>query len=149
MTISDRVLVAGFLMIWLKRCILPVEKIGVDVVLPAVLLCFNHSIALLPALMAGIHRGLMDLVNSFTGLPKKGSQTKTRKSQRASQGPSGVAGEEVETATTSRRAIPRVEMAYTHLMAWFVMHCPRLMDAPRNSSPHASFLQAVHGLTVI
>src|SRR3954471_9434714 len=95
--------------------------------------------------MVGIHRGLRDLVNSFTGLPKKDSQTKTRKSQRASQGPSGVAGEEVETATTSRRAIPRVEMAYTHLMAWFVMHCPRLMDAPRNLFPDASFLQRLEG----
>src|SRR3954467_7689926 len=121
LTISDRALMAGFLMIWLKRCILPAEKIGADVVLPAVLLCFNHSIAILPALMAGIHRGLRDLVNSFTGLHKKAPQPKTRKSQRSSQGSTRIAGEEVETGTTLRKAIPRVEMVYTHLMAWFVM----------------------------
>src|SRR5438270_613079 len=36
-------------------------------------------------------------------------------------------------------------MAYTHLMAWFVMHCPRLMGAPHNPHPHASFLQRLEG----
>src|SRR4051812_7273735 len=96
----------GFLMIWLKRCILPAEKIGADVLLPAVLLCFNHGIALLPALMAGIYRGLWDLMSSFTGMHKKGFQFKTTKPQRASQGLSGVAGEEAEGATTSKKIIP-------------------------------------------
>src|SRR4051812_24353583 len=129
--LSDRALMAGFLMIWLKCCILPAEKIGADVVLPAVLLCFNHSIALLPALMAGIHRGLRDLVNCFMGWHKKAPQAKPRKSQLSSQGSLGIAGEEVETGATLRKAIPRVEMAYTLLMAWFLMHCPCLMDIPR------------------
>src|SRR4051812_212379 len=96
----------GFLMIWLKRCILPAEKIGADVLLLAVLLCFNHGIALLPALMAGIHRGLRDLVNSFTGMHRKVSQLKTKKPRCASQGSSGVAREEVEAATTSKKVIP-------------------------------------------
>src|SRR4051812_9191613 len=135
----------GFLMIWLKRCILPAEKIGADMILPAVLLCFNHGIALLPVLMAGIHRGLRDLVSSFTGMHKKVSQSKTKKPQRTSQGLSGVAGEEDEVATTTKKIIPRVEMAYMHLMAWFVMHCPRLMGAPHNPHPHASFLQRLEG----
>ena len=96
---------AGFLMIWLKRCILPAEKIGADVVLPAVLLCFNHRITLLPALMASIHYGLRDLVSSFTAVPKKAPNPKVKKLQRASQGSSEVAGEEAEVATTSKRAI--------------------------------------------
>src|SRR3954471_19574165 len=87
--ISDCALMVSFLMIWLKRCILPAEKIGTDVILPAVLLCFNHGIALLLALMTGIHRGLRDLVSSFTGMHKKVSQSKTKKPQRASQGLSG------------------------------------------------------------
>src|SRR4051812_16338263 len=143
--LSDRALMAGFLMIWLKRCILPAEKISADVVLPAVLLCFNHSIALLPALMAGIHRGLRDLVNSFMGLHKKTPQPRTRKSQRSSQGSPGIAREEVETGTSLRKAILRVEMAYTHLMAWFVMHCPCLMDIPHNPSLCVPFLQRLEG----
>src|SRR5436853_7562390 len=64
-TISRRALMAGFLMLWLKRCILPAEKISADVILPAVLLFFNHGIALLPALMANIHCGLRGVINSF------------------------------------------------------------------------------------
>src|SRR4051812_3367080 len=80
--ISDRALMASFLMIWLKRCILPVENIGADVILPAVVLCFNHGIALLPALMARIHRGLRDLVSSFTSMHKKVSQPRGKKPQR-------------------------------------------------------------------
>src|SRR3954463_5602741 len=83
--ISDLALMAGFLMIWLKRCILPAEKISADVILPAVLLCFNHGIALLPALMASIHRGLRDLVSSFTAVSKKASNPKAKELQRASQ----------------------------------------------------------------
>jgi len=77
--ISDRALMAGFLIIWLKRCILSSEKISTDMILPTVLLCFNHGIALLLALMAGINRGLRDLVSSFTAMHKKVSQSKTKK----------------------------------------------------------------------
>src|SRR4051812_41650556 len=48
--ISERALMVGFLMIWLKRCILPAENINADVVLPTVILCFDHNTALLPVL---------------------------------------------------------------------------------------------------
>ena len=84
--------------------------------------------------MAGIHRGLRDLVSSFTAMHKKASHPKAKKPQRASQEPSGVAVEEVEAATT-------------HLMAWFMMHCLCLMDAPHNPHPHASFLQRLEGFS--
>ena len=53
--ISDRALQTGFLMLWLKRCIvltLPHEIIIADVVYPMVLLAHDRSLALLPA-MAG------------------------------------------------------------------------------------------------
>ena len=55
--ISDRALLAGFLMLWLKRCVLPTlpyEVIVADVVYPAILLAYGKSIALLPAMVARI-----------------------------------------------------------------------------------------------
>ena len=53
--ISCRALLAGFLMLWLKRCVMPTlphEVIVADVVYPAVLLAYGKSIALLPAMVA-------------------------------------------------------------------------------------------------
>jgi len=55
--ISDQALLVGFLMLWLKRCVVPTlphEVIVADVVYPAVLLAYRKSIALLPAMVAGI-----------------------------------------------------------------------------------------------
>ena len=46
--ISDRALLAGFLMLWLKRCVVPTlphEVIVADVVYLAVLLAYGKSIA--------------------------------------------------------------------------------------------------------
>src|SRR5436853_1059345 len=132
-TISRRALMAGFLMLWLKRCILPAEKISANVILPAVLLCFNHSVALLPALIANIHCGLRSVINSFMAAPKGITNSKTKKAKQAPRGLSVVAekvGGATEGAASSKQTIPRVEMAYTHLMAWFVMHFPRLMTSP-------------------
>ena len=66
--ISDRVLLAGFLMLWLKRCVVPTlphEVIIADVVYPVILLAYGKSIALLPAMMAGIQSGLRALVKSL------------------------------------------------------------------------------------
>ena len=51
-SISDRALLAGFLMLWLKHCevpTLPHEVIVADVVYPTVLLAYGKSIALLLA----------------------------------------------------------------------------------------------------
>jgi len=63
--ISDRALLAGFLMLWLKRCVVPTlshEVIIAEVVYPTVLLAYGKSIALLPAMVAGIQSGLQALV---------------------------------------------------------------------------------------
>ena len=52
--ISGRALLAGFLMLWLKRCVVPTllhEVIIADVVYLAVLLAYGRSIALLPAVV--------------------------------------------------------------------------------------------------
>jgi len=59
-SISDRTLLAGFLMLWLKRCVvsmLPHEVIVADVVYPTVLLAYEKSIALLPAMIVGTQSG--------------------------------------------------------------------------------------------
>jgi len=66
--ISDRALLAGFLMLWLKRCVVPTlphKVIVTDVVYPAVLLAYEKSIALLPVMVAGIQSGLRALVKSL------------------------------------------------------------------------------------
>ena len=51
--ISDRALLVGFLMLWLKCCVVPTlshEVIIADVMYPAALLAYEKSIALLPAM---------------------------------------------------------------------------------------------------
>ena len=66
--ISDRALFAGFLRLWLKRCVMPMlpyEVIVADVVYPTVLLAHGKSIALLPAIVARIKSGLRVLAKSF------------------------------------------------------------------------------------
>jgi len=58
--ISDRALLACFLILWLKRCVVPTlshEVIVANVVYPAVLLAHGKSIALLPVMVAGIQSG--------------------------------------------------------------------------------------------
>ena len=55
--ISDRALLVGFLMLWLKQCVMSTlrhEVIVADVVNLAVLLAHGKSIYLLPAMVAGI-----------------------------------------------------------------------------------------------
>ena len=55
-------------MLWLKRCVVPTlphEVIVADVVYPTVLLAYGKSIALLPAMVAGIQSGLRALVKSL------------------------------------------------------------------------------------
>ena len=36
---------------------------------------------------------------------------------------------------------PRVELSYTYLVAWYVMHCPSLMTTVHTSEGFVSFLQ--------
>ena len=55
---SDRALLAGFLMLWLKLCVMSMllhEVIIADVVFPVVLLAHGKFIALLLAMVVGIH----------------------------------------------------------------------------------------------
>ena len=64
---SDWALLAGFLMLWLKRCVvltLPHEVIIIDVVYPTVLLAHRKSIALLPTMLARIQSRLRALTKA-------------------------------------------------------------------------------------
>jgi len=65
--ISNRTLLAGSLMLWLKRCVVPMlphEVIVADVVYLVVLLAYGKSIALLPAMVVGIQSGLQALLKA-------------------------------------------------------------------------------------
>ena len=103
-------------MLWLKRCVVPTlphEVIVADVVYSTVLLAHGKSIALLPALVARIQSGLHALTKSFCQV----------------EAIVDAEGNPV-TDSNSRPLVktfnPRVELLYTYLMAWYVMHCPTL-----------------------
>jgi len=103
----DWPLLAGFLMLWLKRCVvsmLPHEVIVADVVYPAILLAHRKSIALLPTMVAGIQSGLRALTKSFcqveTIVDAKGNPVKDSNGHPVVKTPS-----------------PSVELPYTYLMA--------------------------------
>ena len=59
--ISNRALLAGFLMLWLKKCVvptLPYKVIIVDVACAAILLAYNWFLGLLPTMAGYPQRGL-------------------------------------------------------------------------------------------
>ena len=65
---SQKALLAGFLLIWLKRCVVPSPSSDVvlpTVLLPAVCLTHGHSLGVLPAMACCIQRGLHALTEAF------------------------------------------------------------------------------------
>jgi len=67
-SISDRALLAVFLMLWLKRCVMPTlshEIRAANVVYPAVLLDHDRPLGLLPVMMRCLQSGLRMLTLSF------------------------------------------------------------------------------------
>lgn len=106
----DLALLAGFLMLWLKRCVIPTtpkENLLVGVVYPAVLLAHGHPLSFLSEIVYGIQNGLRVLTEKFCKAKevynKDGSiRTKTSNSQ--------------------------IELPYTYLMTWFMLHCSTLMS---------------------
>lgn len=112
-SVSDKSLIARFLMLWLKRYIipsLPKDAIPINVVYPTVLLVYGRPFVLFPAIVSNLQSGLRALSNSFLLKDKlKGKATK---------------------GTTKVKMLnPRVEMPYSYLMAWLMMHYPSLMTA--------------------
>jgi len=122
-------LLAGFLMLWLKRCVVPTlphEVIIADVVYPAVLLAHRKSIAPFPAMVARIQSGLRALAKSFYRVEAV------------------VDAEENPVTDSNDRPLvktpnPRVELPYTYLMVWYVMHCPSLVTAVYSSEGFIPF----------
>nr|ABD63197.1 hypothetical protein 20.t00049 [Asparagus officinalis] len=59
--ISNAALLAGFLMLWLKRCVVPtrpVDALAIEVVYPAVLLAHGRPVSLLSAMVGCLQYGL-------------------------------------------------------------------------------------------
>jgi len=81
------------------------------VLFPAVQLVFNKPLGLLPAMVCSINHGLRTLTAAFC---KKGTAK-----------PRTEGGAELQMPRDG--PLPRVELPYTYLMAWFVMHCPALI----------------------
>lgn len=99
--ISNKAFVTSFLMIWLKRCILPSppnEVIQMEAIWPAVCLAFGKPLALVPTMVANIQRRPRRLTSEFCAYVQDG-----------------------------RTPNLWVEVAYTYLVTWFVLHCYTLM----------------------
>jgi hypothetical protein len=114
--ISDRALLAGFLMLWLKKCVVPTlphEAISMDVVYPAVMLACGRPIGLLPAMVSCLQSGLRVLTTAFC---------RTEEADLV----------DCDGMPLKKTPVPRVELPYTYLMAWFMLHCPALMTSPHS-----------------
>ena len=101
-------------MLWLKRYVVPTlshEVIVADVVNLAVLLTYGKSIALLPAMVAGIQSGLQALVKSLC-------QVEAIVDSQSRPVVDSEGRPKVKTPN------PRIKLPYTYLMTWYVMHCP-------------------------
>ena len=118
-------------MLWLKRCVVPIlfhEVIVADVVYPAVLLAFGRDISLLPMMMRCIQSGLRVLTKTFCKVE-------------ALVDANGNALTDQHGNPEVKMPNPRIELLYTYLMAWYVMHCPYLMITTYTSKDFVSFLQ--------
>jgi len=111
---SNRALLAGFLMLWLKRWVvlkLSHEVTVADVIYPAVLLAFGQNITLLLAIVGCIQSWLQALTKTFCKvealIDDEGNVLIDQNGD-----------PEVKVHN------PRVKLPYTYLVAWYVMHCP-------------------------
>ena len=107
---------------------LPHEVIVADVVYPTVLLAHGKSIALLSAMGAGIQSGLHVLTKSLCQVE-------------------AIMDAEGNPVTDSnghplvKTPSPRVELPYTYMMAWYVMHCLSLITSVSASEGFDPFVQ--------
>ena len=109
--ISRKALLAGFLSVWLKRCVVPSpphDAILPTILLPAIRLVHSRSLGLLLAMVCCIQQGLRILTVAICRPPV----TKRGK----------------ETVLPRDGSNPRVGMPYTYLMAWFALHCPTIIQ---------------------
>ncbi|XP_020262898.1 uncharacterized protein LOC109838879 [Asparagus officinalis] len=116
-SIEPRSLLAGYLALWLKKCVVPYQSsdaLPLEVLFPAVQLAYGKELSLLPAMVASILCGLRSVVRSFTQV-----------------------GPEPSTGLIC----PKVELPYAYLMAWLVLHRPDLMSAPSAVDVPVPYLQ--------
>jgi len=107
--LSRMAVLAGFLSLWLKKCVVPSpprDDISIMAVFPAVDLALGRDLGLLPAMVCNIQRGLRALKDAFC------SESRRKKAT---------------SVLPSEGRNPRVELPYTYLMSWFAMHCPTLI----------------------
>jgi len=127
--ISDRALLAGFLMLWLKRCVVPTlphDVIVTNVVYPAVLLALGRFLGILLAMVGYLQSGLRVLCQSFCNVVVKEDKGNV------------VINPDGEPKVKAPN--PHVELHYTYFMAWYVMHCPSLMSAIQSSEDSIPFV---------
>ena len=123
--ISDMALLAGFLMLWLKRCVVPtrpIDAVMIEVAYPAVLLAHGRPINLLSAMTCCLQHGLRELCLEFIQVKE-------------------IDSEGTKSLVTPN---PRVPLPYTYLMAWYASHCVHLMSAP--SATDGGFIPFVQRL---
>ncbi|ONK67075.1 uncharacterized protein A4U43_C06F15400 [Asparagus officinalis] len=116
--IRPMTLLAGYLALWLKKCVVPYQSSDVlspEVLFPAVLLAHRKNLCLLLAMTAGIYRGLRQVVSGFMQ----------------------------ENTPPTQIPLTKVELPYTYLMAWLVLHQSDMMWAPTSVDPSLPFLQII------
>jgi len=124
----DRALLAGFLMLWIKRCVvptLPYEVLIANVVYPTILLSYGRSLSMLPAMVSCVQGGLWVLTKSFCHVETL----------------EDIKGHIIIDQNGPRKLkilYSCVELPYAYLMAWYVMHCSDV------SSAGIPWLHAVH-----
>ncbi|ONK58444.1 uncharacterized protein A4U43_C09F12830 [Asparagus officinalis] len=67
--IRPMALLAGYLAIWLKKCVVPYRSgdiLPLEVLYPAIQLAYKKELSLLPVMVANIHRGLRQISSAFT-----------------------------------------------------------------------------------
>ena len=129
--ISNKALLEGFLMLWLKKCVVPTlphKAIMIDVVYPAVLLAHGRPLGHFPAMVGCIQNGLRLLTTQFCNVETEVNEFVEDVLDRN--------GEPKKTIPK-----PRVELPYTYLVAWFVMHCPTLMSTIPAIGESVPFIQ--------
>lgn len=84
------------------------EALLVGVVYPAVLLAHGCPVSLLLAMVCDIQNGLKILTEKLC----KVKTVRTRDGSKKYKTPN-----------------PQIELLYTYLMAWFILHCPTLMTS--------------------
>jgi len=140
-SIPNRALLVGFLMLWFKQCVVlthPHKVIVIDMVYPVVLVAHGKSIALFPAMVVGIQSGLQALTKSFCEVEAivdvKGNPVKNSNDHPLVKTPSS-----------------KVELPYTYLISWYVMHFSSLINtvsASESFTPLCNGWRTLTGFTV-